>query len=402
MFDRIVIVRTSRTDSLIDLGTLAEILLFYDNIQLVLNRGTLTSLLRDLGADGFDRLLERPEIKTSFWSQDHGTISAGPPAMREHNFSVFEIATLGKRRMKRRENIEQLLERTLGRSAATRKRVNRIMTKMSFPRIEDDISAFDLAEAARKDLDDQNFVDEAIRRTINLIAPSFALSNNWHYRIMKVTGGSFAIDTNIPLDLLTQEYRRNVPSSDPITPEFLLNFIFDAHVGTFLASRYMSELVHDPVCASVMKIKYLNLMRRRERSVQEIDLFQDLHLESGRNIQGVMNSKERSLDEFFELLDRARKFKEWLRGKNPDESLIREYFHAVTEQTWVDKLPTKGFRWILTTGLGAAVESLYPTGVAITAAQGVSLLDATLLDRILKGWKPDQFVKGPLSKFVDV
>ena len=33
-------------------------------------------------------------------------------------------------------------------------------------------------------------------------------------------------------------------------------------------------------------------------------------------------------------------------------------------------------------------------------AQGLGLADATVLDRILKGWKPDQFVEGPMSKFV--
>jgi hypothetical protein len=149
-----------------------------------------------------------------------------------------------------------------------------------------------------------------------------------------------------------------------------------------------------------MKIKYLNLMRRRERSIEEIDLFQDLHLRDANNIRGVVNSKEHSFDEFLKLLDSAEKFKGWLRANNPDENLLREYFKAVTRETWIDKLPSKGFRWVITTGLAAAVENFYPTGAAIMASQGLSLLDATLLDRILKGWKPDQFVKGPLSEFL--
>jgi len=48
----------------------------------------------------------------------------------------------------------------------------------------------------------------------------------------------------------------------------------------------------------------------------------------------------------------------------------------------------------------ALVEAFYPTGIAITAAQGISLLDATMLDRILKGWRPNQFIEGRLSQFV--
>jgi hypothetical protein len=42
----------------------------------------------------------------------------------------------------------------------------------------------------------------------------------------------------------------------------------------------------------------------------------------------------------------------------------------------------------------------HPTGLAMTAAQGVSLADETLLDRILKGWRPNQFVNVALTKFV--
>jgi hypothetical protein len=76
-----------------------------------------------------------------------------------------------------------------------------------------------------------------------------------------------------------------------------------------------------------------------------------------------------------------------LRDKNPDERLLNEYFEAVTRDTWIDKLPSKGARWIITTGLAAAVEAFYPTGAAMAAAQGVSVADTMLLDKILKGWR---------------
>lgn len=132
----------------------------------------------------------------------------------------------------------------------------------------------------------------------------------------------------------------------------------------------------------------------------DIDLFQDMHLQNARKIREVINSKERSLDEFFKLLDDAAKFMRWLHGRNPDEALLTEYFEAVTKETWLDRLLTKTARRIITAGLAAAVESIYPTGLAIAATQGLSFLDATLLDKILKSWKPDQLVNGEWSEFV--
>ena len=44
MFDNIVVYRNSNSGQLIDLGMLAEALLFYDRVHLLLNRGTLSSL----------------------------------------------------------------------------------------------------------------------------------------------------------------------------------------------------------------------------------------------------------------------------------------------------------------------------------------------------------------------
>jgi hypothetical protein len=320
--------------------------------------------------------------------------------LRSYNFAIFEVGGIGKAKLSKQEELEQALERSLGRSVITRKRINRIISSMSFPRVEDDMTPDQLTQSARGDLDDHAFVQNAVNEALEALVPNYPTPRNWHFRVLKFNDGSFAVDTNLDFAAINREYHKTIPPEhSSITTDYLLNFIYDSHVGTYLASRYSAELVHDPLCSSIMKLKYVHLLRRRERSITEIDLFQNLHLDA-RNISGVLNSKERSFDEFLRLLDQAGKFKKWLRETNPDEKLVKEYFDAVTRQTWIDKLPTKGMRWVITTGLAAAVETFYPTGVAMSAAQGLSLADATILDRILKGWKPDQFVEGPMSSFV--
>jgi hypothetical protein len=400
MFDNIVIFRNAQTGPPIDTGMLAEALLFYGNVHLLLNRGTLASLLQDLGADGVDRLIERPEVRFSYLAQNFGTLGNTVGGLRSHTFRIFEIGGMTKKRLSKSEELEQIVERALGASVATRRRIKRLVSSMSFPRVEDDMPANQLTGSASNDLDDDAFVQEAIRQSLSSLLPNYTLPRNWHFRILKLNDGSFAVDTNLNFQALNSEYHKNTPPEhSSITPDYLVNFIYDSHVGTYLSSRYAAEFVHDPLCSSIMKLKYVNIFRRRERSINEIDLFQNLHLDA-HNISSALNSKERTFEEFLKLLDQADKFKKWLRETNPDENLVKEYFRAVTRQTWVDKLPTKGMRWVITTGLAAAVETFYPTGGAIMAAQGLSLVDATVLDRILKGWKPDQFVKGPMSDFL--
>jgi hypothetical protein len=48
MFDNIANLKTANKDSLIDIGLVAESLLFYEKVHLLLTRGTLHSLLNDL------------------------------------------------------------------------------------------------------------------------------------------------------------------------------------------------------------------------------------------------------------------------------------------------------------------------------------------------------------------
>jgi len=401
MFDNIVIFRNTQSSGpLIDAGTLAEALLFYGKVHLLLNRGTLASLWGELGVDGFDRLLDRPEIRVSYLTENFGTLGTTTGGLRSYNFAIFEVGGMKRRKLSKQEELEQILERSVGPSKGTRKKINRLISSISFPRVNDDMPPDQLTESARGDLDDPHFVHEAIRRALRLLLPNSVLPRDWHFRILKLNDGSFAVDTNLNFDALNKEYHKTTsPEHSSLSTDYLLNFIYDSHVGTYFASRYAAEFIHDPLCSSIMKLKYVQLFRRRERSINEIDLFQDLHLE-GRSISDALNSKERSFDEFLRLLDQAKQFKKWLGNTNPDERLVKEYFDAVTRQTWIDKLPTKGMRWVLTTAMAAAVESFYPTGTAMLAAQGVGLADATIIDRILKGWKPDQFVQGPMSKFV--
>jgi hypothetical protein len=400
LFDNVVIYRNSNNGRLIDVGLLSEALLFYDRVHLLLSGGTLTSLLTDLGADGFDRLMERPELRISYLRENFGTLGNSRGGLKSLNFGIFEFSGRGHKRQSNRDELQRIIERSVGRSAATRKRLNTLESFISFPRVEDDMAPDELTQGARDALDDEIFVYEAIGSALTCLVPGYKLPQGWHFRIFKLNDGSFVVDTNLNLQTINAEYHKTTPPEhSSITFDYLINFIYDSYVGTYLASRYSAEFVHDPLCSSIMRLKYTNILRRHDRSIREIDLFQDVHMQ-GRNIAGAINAKERSLEEFFGLLDKANKFKDWLRNKNPDESLLSEYHEAVTRETWLDRLPTKGMRWVITTGLGVAVETFFPTGAAIIAAQGVSLVDATVLDRIVKGWKPNQFVNGPLSKFV--
>lgn len=81
------------------------------------------------------------------------------------------------------------------------------------------------------------------------------------------------------------------------------------------------------------------------------------------------------------------------------KDLLKEYFKEATAATWVDGLPVKSLRWSVFTAIGLGVDALGAGGVGTIAATALGAADTFLLDRLLKGWKPTQFIEA-LRPFV--
>ena len=117
-------------------------------------------------------------------------------------------------------------------------------------------------------------------------------------------------------------------------------------------------------------------------------------------IAETINSGERSFKDLLPVLDEASKWREWLKGKPNDASLVKEYYQAIVKQTWADKLPTRVTRWCVFAGLGAGVDLLGAGGLGTVVGVALSAFDATIVGKILSGWKPHHFVEGSLRSFV--
>ncbi len=404
MFEFAVLRRTGNGENVVDIGLLAETLLFYQRAHLLLD-GSLDYLITTIGPDLLLELLDRPGVSASLSRDNLGTLSHTDGSLTSYNFGQFRFGPPGKsgkpKHLTDEEWINLMLERQLGASQSTRrfaKKLNKKVARITYT--DPAFGSKNLPSLAREDLKDTNFVEQAVRGVLAALVPSFVLPSAWRFRPV-VLGDQFAIDTNFDFAMLNQEYHKSIPPShSTLSPAYLINHLLEARAAIFMGAKYLGELVVDPATSSIIKLKCTELMHKRDAQVNELDLFQELHLPNARKVRECINNGERTFAEFLKLLDHAQKFKDWLGTRNPDQRLLEEYYRAATEGSWVDKLGTKASRWAITTGLAAAVESLYPTGFAIAGAQGLSLLDATMLDRILAGWRPSHFVEGRLGQFV--
>ena len=129
-------------------------------------------------------------------------------------------------------------------------------------------------------------------------------------------------------------------------------------------------------------------------------LFQNFLFEDSKAVCETMNRGERTFKDLLELISKAKKFQKWLAGKEPDSDLLKEYYKEVTAGSWVDKLTARTARWSLFTGVGLAIDALGGGGLGTAASLAISAGDAFIVDSIIGGWKPNQFIDNEVKKFV--
>jgi hypothetical protein len=405
MFDFIVLRRTGMDERVLDVGLLAETLLFYQKTHLLLDNGSLDYLLKKIGGDQFLELIGQRGVTAAFLRERTGTLKMLENGIAFFNFAQFKVSgSQEKKHMNDREWLQSTVERALGSSRETKRIAKKLCATISFPTLNDPSpEGKDLPAIAREDLSDAAFVRRAVGSALSELLPSLELPEGWTFRphIIGPAGQQqFIIETDLNFDALNARYHERIPAShSSLSSEYLVNYILGAKEAISLASRYMAEFVTDPATTAVIKLNFEELLRKRNKQTEEIDVFQEMHLPQARKIREVINSGERTLDEFMDVLDKAQRFKEWLASRNPDQRLLHEYYAETTRQSWLEKLPTKVSRWTIATGLGAAVDAVHPIG-ATALGLGISFFDAMLLDKILKGWRPNQFIDDVVGPFV--
>ena len=369
MFDFIVFRRTGATQNFIDVGLLAETLLFYQKVHIVLDQGSIEEFIKVIGVDQLVSLLERPYVTASF--QRNMTAVLNTNGIRLYNYAIFSVDQPGDKRrsMDDRSYVRYLIERHAGNSKSVRRASKRLCSKIVFSRLpESGAGIDDILGASAADLVDNLFLRSAVVKILSAIAPDVKLSANWNFSVQFVGSHhagqpQFAIDTNLNFDAMNAIFQQRVPTSfGPLSPAYLLTFICSAREAQYISSTHMSELIMDPSTSEVMRLRYLELMRKRDRQVGEMDLFQDMVLPDNRDIRGAINSGQRSFAEFISVLDKASKFKTFIASQNPDKALLEAFYLEIKQTDWIGKLPSKATRFVLANGLGAAADALLPTG----------------------------------------
>jgi hypothetical protein len=185
-----------------------------------------------------------------------------------HNFAAFKFSgtASGKKIRDYQEEILESLERELGKSKETTKFANDIVCMVSlhsFRGIAEKERV--VPDLMRADIEDNVFVQSAVKAVLTHLVPGFDPSNGFHFKVFKSLDGGYFVDTDLDFAKLNSAYHKVVPPShSTITQSYLLAHLLDARADTFFAAYYMAEPVTVPVSSDIMRMKHFEFLRRKD------------------------------------------------------------------------------------------------------------------------------------------
>ena len=392
MFDRVVL-RRAENGSLVTAGQIAEALLYYQSVHLVLDPGTLMALAQQVGLARLKALLELPRLSAVFCEETIGTFTNKVGITEFHDFAAatFTGHENGQLPTPYDRVVLQLERKGFSPKDARRfslwfvgKVVARKLSGNHFVK-------GGIAEAARADLGDNANMQIAIRQAV-IHADDQYFNNDEPLSIDLIrTPNGVCAFTNIDFGKINTHRHAKVPSQDAVTMANLLTTILEARADVAMASHYSGDFMTSEVASTLIRLRCAELLQSAKERADSRQQFVDVILPDAPSLAECIDSGERSFDEFLQLLSSARRFKNWISSVNVDENLVSAYITAITSEDQIQGIKGKTLRYALTTGAGFA----NPVAGILT-----SLADTFLVEKLLGGWRPNHFVARRLDPFV--
>ncbi|MCK9199828.1 MAG: hypothetical protein M0P59_05970 [Gallionella sp.] len=392
MFEHIVI-RRAEGGSSISAGRIAEALLYYQKVHLVIDRGTLSGLIRQIGMKSVLALLRRSEVSAVYCEELLVTKSESVGVTQYHN--LVEMTFVGHKSIGKFKNPQDRLRYELEREGIPKSDASNF-SRLFFDLVPlrkfsgDYFLKGGIAKAAKRDLIDVEYAREAFRQAVAITPGGYLAGDDLKLEVIDTERG-MVVFLNIDLTAINQRREKIDPSIGTLSIAHLLTNILEARADLALSSFYGGDFVTSAVTSSIIQVKHAELLRRSIINETSLKQFSEIILPDSPCLAEVIDSGEQSFDDFLKLLDRAARFKDWLKSVNPDEGLIKTYMRDVASEGWIQKLPAKSLRYMFTTALGA-------TNPVTSLVSGFA--DTFLVEKLLAGWRPNHFVMGKLSPFV--
>lgn len=372
----------------IDIGALAEGLLFYGRVAIVANSATLKDLLTRIPPFILLPLLHDGRLEIHYL-EDQAGVSTNTMSNGRSLHSLISFSSPN-------HAIEKVGPKVFMDAAGNTSQAKigaRKFTKLLRPLNH---SGFDQGSLLQT-LSDSDAIEETVRSLIHEAVPNFDATRGLRFKIERESNG-FYVDTNIDFSGLNSLYHRVVPAShSSLTEGYILALIQRAYEATFFAASLNTEMAVHPIERAVQAASVQAVVKRYSNNQSQIESFSNLTLADSHAIREAVNTGAVPFSSVLKLLDSAEKFRHWLHKQPADADLVRAYYQEVIKDSWVEKLPGKSMRWGMFTGIGLGIDACGAGGLGTAAGMAIGAIDSFLVDKLINGWKPHQFVEKDLK-----
>jgi len=393
MFERIVL-RKSLDGPAITAGEIAEALLFYQSVHIVLDYSSLAGLVKSIGMPTILKVLSLPNVNATYIEEITGTQTEQTSTGPEYSLIAFMVTghqDFGQIQS-RNKRLEYRLECCGCKKSEAKNFVQQFHQCVSFKKLGDDYYIKGgLILAALTDLLDNEYVEKASKIVAQNLLGNQSLQNDFFFHINS-SGGKFRVATNLDFDIISKIQQTKEQNAGQYTPAHVTSALLDASIGVIFAGHYGGDFYTSETESKIIQLRQSYLLRRFQLDRSEISHFKEVALNGSPDIAEVINQRKRTFEEFLELLSSARKFKRWLKGKSPDESIVAGYLEDVTAVGWLSSIPGKLLRYVVSAGVGT-IDPI--TSLAFSAG------DSFFLEKLFSGWKPNHFISEKVKPFID-
>ena len=388
MFEAITFSHQNKNDPInpLDIGWLVECMMFYQKVTVVANNSTLKQLMNYFGSDKLLVLINEGLLTVLFTES-----FAGIHTTSQNSFQYHDVALMTPHTPTYQDKLREMCIEMTGKSGKGRRLAQKIEANIHVTK-HDPI----VVEGAKKAILDINYVEPAARLILKELVPEVGDTSKLLFATEHHSNG-IEVHTNVDFGKINQVYHQRVPvEHSSITPALILSHILHTETELYFASSQLSELAASGLSSKLGEQKIDYLISKSKSSSEKLTNFTEFVFNDAKALREAVNSNRINVDDLVALLIRSKRFKEWLVGIAPDKDLIKQYHEEVTRKTFIDQLPGKALRWGLFVGAGVGVSAAFGPVAGIA----VSAFNTFYLDKLIRGWKPNQFIQGDVKKMI--
>lgn len=374
------------------IGKLAECLLFYDEVNLLLHSKSLSFLLENIGIDELDEL--RNFGLNIFITTDYfGAVEMGQGS---------NISLLG---LKNGDMHYRMIETAMKEFYNADKIFGRIRRRVVH--YKDITQSYQPNPQALEELYNvilhSNFHKKVLYKELEKIGlENLYLNNKIEYSFITDSNNSYILKTNLNIEKLNRFIKaQGLESEFNFSQNSFLLTMVRAFSEMMIAAEKKSDLLTLASSSLIISNKIDDIIQKTNNNLNGLTDFQKIVLPQYKSIEEVINSREKNFRDLMKLLESAHKFKEWKKNIPSEKKFIEEYSKAISSKNqWIDKLPSKIARFLICESFGFTMDLLGANGIGTLSALGLSAFDSFIFDSLVQKWQPNQFVSTNLKNFV--